>query len=112
MEDIVRYVEARAGEVFDRYLGPSISLFRARLTGEMIRTLLTIEEIAAIDLPPTPDVTTAEALDMALAQTPPLNAVADDAPLIGIIDSGVNDHPFLTDVIVGSIGVPARLRTY
>lgn len=111
IEDVIRYVEGRAGDVFDRYVGPSISMFRARLTGELIRILLTIEEIAAIDLPPIPDVTTAEALDMALAQTPQLNAVADDAPLIGIIDSGVNDHPFLTDVIAGRIGVPAGLGT-
>ncbi|MBW8857606.1 MAG: hypothetical protein JF604_25510, partial [Bradyrhizobium sp.] len=78
IEDVIRYVEARGGDVFDRYLGPSISMFRARLTGELLRTLLTVEEIAAIDLPPAPDVTTAEALDMVLADAPPLNAVADD----------------------------------
>lgn len=111
IEDVIRYVEARAGDVFDRYVGPSISMFRAQLTGELLRTLLTVEEIAAIDLPPAPDVTTAEALDMVLADAPPLNAVADDAPLIGIIDSGVNDHPFLADILVGSIGVPAELGT-
>ncbi len=46
IEDVIRYVEARAGEVLDRYVGPSISMFRARLTGELIRTLLTIEEVA------------------------------------------------------------------
>ncbi|AUD00073.1 hypothetical protein CWS35_37200 (plasmid) [Bradyrhizobium sp. SK17] len=86
-------------------------MFRARLTGELLRTLLTIEEIAAIDLPPAPDVTTAEALDMVLADAPPLNALGDDAPLIGIIDSGVNDHPFLADVIAGAIAVPADLGT-
>ena len=111
IEDVIRYVEARAAEVFDRYVGPSISMFRARLTGELIRTLLTIEEVATIDLPPAPDVTTAEALDMALPDVPPLNAIADDAPLIGIIDSGVNDHPFLADILVGAIGVPAELGT-
>ena len=111
IEEVIRYVEARAGEVLDRYIGPSISMFRARLTGELLRTLLTIEEIAAIDLPPAPDVTTAEALDMVLADAPPLNALGDDAPLIGIIDSGVNDHPFLADVIAGAIAVPADLGT-
>lgn len=111
VEDVIGYVEARAGEVFDRYVGPSISMFRARLTGELLRTLLTIEEVAAIDLPPAPDVATAEALDMTLPDAPPLNAVADDAPLIGIIDSGVNDHPFLADILAGSIGVPAELGT-
>lgn len=111
IEDVIRYVEARAGEVFDRYVGPSISMFRARLTGELIRTLLTIEEIAAIDLPPAPDVTTAEALEITLAEAPPLNALAADAPVIGVIDSGLNDHPFLADVITGVIGVPADLGT-
>ena len=108
---MIRYVEARAGDVFDRYVGPSISMFRARLTGELVRTLLTIEEIAAIDLPPAPDVTTAEALDLTLANAPPLNALGDDAPLIGVIDSGVNDHPFLANVIAGSIAVPENLGT-
>lgn len=111
IEDVIRYVEARAGEVLDRYVGPSISMFRARLTGDLMHTLLTIEEVAAIDLPPAPDVTTAEALDLTLADMPPLNALDDDAPLIGIIDSGVNDHPFLTDIIAGEIAVPADLGT-
>jgi len=111
VEDVIRYVEARGGEVLDRYIGPSISMFRARLTGELVRTLLTIEEVAAIDLPPAPDVTTAEALDLTLADAPPMNALGDDAPLIGIIDSGVNDHPFLADIIAGAIAVPADLGT-
>lgn len=111
IEEVIRYVEARAGEVLDRYIGPSISMFRARLTGELIRTLLTIEEVATIDLPPAPDVTTAEALDLTLADAPALNALAEDAPLIGIIDSGVNDHPFLADIVAGAIGIPADLGT-
>jgi Subtilase family len=54
---------------------------------------------------------TAEALDMTLADVPALNALAEDAPLIGIIDSGVNDHPFLADIVAGAIGVPADLGT-
>jgi hypothetical protein len=54
IENVIRYVEARAGEVLDRYVGPSISLIRARLTGALLRTLLTLEEVASIDLPPAP----------------------------------------------------------
>jgi hypothetical protein len=111
IEDVIRYVEARSGEVFDRYVGPSISMFRARLTGELVRTLLTIEEVATVDLPPAPDMTTAEAIDLTLADAPPLNALAEDSPFIGIIDSGVSDHPFLADIIAGAIGVPAHLGT-
>jgi hypothetical protein len=108
---IVSYIEARDGEVLDQYLGPSITMARARLSGELLKMLLTIEDIAGIDQPPQPDVTTAEAYDLVLDEVPPLNEVADDAPVIGIIDSGVNDHPFLANILIGAIGVPAALGT-
>ena len=108
---IVDYLEARGGEVLDQYVGPSITMIRARLTGALLQTTLTIEEVATVDVPPVPDVTTAEALDLTLANVPPLDEVAEDAPLIGVIDSGVNDHPFLADIIVGATGVPANLGT-
>ena len=64
LEDIVRYLEARGGEVFDQYIGPSITMLRARLNGDLVRTLLTIEEVALVDLPPAADVVTAEAMDL------------------------------------------------
>jgi hypothetical protein len=106
---IVAYIEARDGEVLDQYIGPSITMARVRLQGKLLQTLLTIEDIASIDQPPQPDVTTSEAYDLVLDDVPPLNSVADDAPVIGIIDSGLNDHPFLADILVGAIGVPATL---
>jgi hypothetical protein len=97
--------------VFDQYVGPSITMIRARLSGDLLQTMFTIEDVAAVDLPPVPDVTTAEALDLTLENTPRLNALADDAPPIGVIDSGLNDHPFLANIIAGAIGVPADLGT-
>lgn len=111
VEQIMAYVEARGGEVLDQYIGPSITMLRIRLPGALLQTLLTVEDIASIDRPPQPDVTMTEALDLALDQAPPLNAVPDDAPVIGVIDSGVNAHPFLQDILVGAIGVPATLGT-
>ncbi|TCM75979.1 S8 family peptidase [Rhizobium sp. BK068] len=111
LEEIVRYLEARAGEIFDRYVGPSITMLRARLTGELVRTLLTIEDVASVDLPPAPDLVTSEAMDMVLAEAPPLNAIDGDAPVIGIIDSGLNAHPFLEGIVAGSIAVPDNLGT-
>lgn len=109
--DIIKYLEARAAEVLEQYVGPSITMIRARLAGQLLQTMFTIEDVAAIDLPPVPDLTTAEALDLTLDSVPPLNALADDAPLIGIIDSGLNDHPFFVDIIAGAIGVPPDLGT-
>jgi hypothetical protein len=55
---IVAYIEARDGEVLDQYIGPSITMARVRLQGKLLLTLLTIEDIASIDQPPQPDVTT------------------------------------------------------
>jgi len=111
LNDISAYVEARGGEVLDRYVGPSITLVRLRCEGGVVQTLLTIEEIAELDLPSAPDLTTGPLLEMALGDLPPVGVVAPDAPLIGIIDSGVNDHPLIEDIIAGSIAVPDTLGT-
>ena len=111
LNDINAYVEARGGEVLDRYVGPSITLVRLRCDGGVVQTLLTIEEIAELDLPSVPDLSTGPLLEMALGDLPPAGAVAPDAPLIGIIDSGVNDHPLIEDIIAGAIAVPDALGT-
>lgn len=111
LEQIADYVDARGGEVLDRYVGPSITMLRARLSGAVVRTLLDLDAIATIDLPPEPDIATGEALDLTLDDLPELAPVAADAPVIGVIDSGVNAHPLLEDVLVGAIGVPAALGT-
>lgn len=109
LDQIADYIDARGGEVLDRYVGPSITMLRARLSGTVVRTLLDLDVIATIDLPPEPDVETSDALNLALADLPELAPVSDNAPVIGIIDSGLNAHPLLEDVLVGAIGIPAAL---
>ena len=109
LDQTADYIDARGGEVLDRYVGPSITMLRARLNGMVIRTLLSTEEVATIDLPPEPDVATGEALDLTLADLPDLAPVPENAPVIGLIDSGINAHPLLDGVLVGAIGVPAAL---
>jgi len=111
LEEIIAYVEAREGEILDQYVGPSITMIRVEAKGGLIRTLLTVEEIATIDRPPQPDLELAELLDMTLADVPPFELDGDDLPVIGVIDSGLNAHPLLDDIIVGSIGVPETLGT-
>lgn len=79
------------------------------LSGALLRMMLTLEDIASIDQPSQTDMRTAEAYALALDDVPALNSIAEDAPVIGIIDSGINDHPFLADILVGAIGVPETL---
>ncbi|WP_259665741.1 S8 family peptidase [Rhizobium binae] len=111
IDDIVRYAEARDAEEIDRHIGPSLTLVRLRCDGALVRTLLTIEEIAELDFPPEPDLVTAERIDFAIEDLPAIEPLGDDAPLIGIIDSGINDHPLIEDIIVGAIAVPDTLGT-
>jgi subtilase family protein len=109
LEQIGIYIKAHKGEVLDQYVGPSITMARVRVQGTILQTLLTVEDIATIDLPAQADVTPSEAYDLVLDELPPLNAVDDDMPVIGIVDSGINEHPLIADIIVGGIGVPASL---
>lgn len=109
LDQIADYIEARGGEIFDRYVGPSITMLRARLDGAVVRLLLDLGPVARLDLPPEPDVETGEALDLTLADLPALEPIPDDAPVIGLIDSGLNAHPLLEGAVAGAIGVPAAL---
>lgn len=111
LDDIVRYAEALGAEELDRHIGPNITLERLRCDGRVASALLAIEEIAEIDFPPQPEIGAGDRENPALADLPEIAAVDEEAPLIGIIDSGVNDHPMLENVIVGSIAVPAALGT-
>jgi subtilisin family serine protease len=111
IDDIVSYAEALGAEEMDRHIGPSITMVRLRCDGRVVQTLLAIEELSEIDLPPQPDLEAGVQNDLALGDLPDLDEVVDDAPLIGIIDSGVNDHPLLEDIIAGSIAIPPTLGT-
>jgi hypothetical protein len=111
LDQLADFIGTGGGEVFDRYVGPSITMLRARLTGTIVRALLDVEEVATLDLPPEPDVVTGEAMDLVLDELPPLSVASDDLPVIGVIDSGVNEHPLIADVLVGTIGIPAHLGT-
>lgn len=104
-------VLAEGGDVLDEYNGPSISASRIRVEGTLVQVLLSIEDVAVIDLPPEPDLTTATILKTELPDLPPLNLVGEDTPIIGIIDSGVNNHPLLEGVVVEAIAEPAHLGT-
>lgn len=111
LDDIVAYAEALGAEELDRHIGPNITMVRLRAVGRVVQPLLAIEEIAEIDLPPEPDLVGGDLEDLPLGDLPGIEGLAEDAPLIGIIDSGVNDHPLIEDIIAGAIGVPPVLGT-
>lgn len=101
VEEIERFLFAQGGAVYDTYIGPSITVMRVEAAGRALRPLLGVPEVALIDLPPEPDLEAQPIMDVHAGTAPTILAPADNAPVIGVLDSGVNDHPMLDGLIVG-----------
>ena len=99
--EIEQFLVAQGGAVYDTYIGPSITVMRVEATGRGLRPLLGVPEIAIIDLPPEPDLVAQPMVALDAGRVPPVLDPADGAPIIGILDSGVNDHPLLNGLVVG-----------
>ncbi len=107
--EIEGFIANRAGDVHDLYIGPSITLLRATASGQTLRPLLSVPEIAYIDLPPVPDLVAQDLVRMELPAAPPIQPADADAPVIGVLDSGLNEHPFLAQSIAGFTAFPPAL---
>lgn len=110
-DEISAFIEERNGEVFDIYVGPSLTILRAQAPGPALRPVLSVPEVAIVDHPPEPDLAAQPIVDMALGDLPPVSPVPPDAPIVAILDSGINAHPLLDDVLVASEAFPPELRT-
>ncbi|MDQ2081718.1 S8 family peptidase [Xanthobacteraceae bacterium Astr-EGSB] len=111
VQNVVAYIGAAGGEILSRYVGTAgLIILRARMRGALLRDALALPVVARVDLPPVPDLGERDPPFITLDDMP-APAPAWDAPLIGIIDSGSTDHPFLAPSLVESIGVPATLGT-
>ncbi len=98
--DIERFLTEQDGAVYDTYIGPSLTVMRVDASGRSLRPLLNVPEIASLDLPPEPDLETHPMVDIDLGTAPPVIGPPVDAPVIGVLDSGINDHPMLEGLIV------------
>lgn len=102
---------AKDSEIVDRYLGSSLLLLRVRGTGALFQGLLQIPEIAEIDLPPVIDVEAEGFLDFDISDIQLDISEAENHPIIGIVDSGIVDHPILQNVTLAAHGFPKTLQT-
>lgn len=109
--EIEAFITAENGEVYDIYIGPSITLLRVSALGRVLRPLMSVPEVAYIDLPPVPDLEAADLVLMELPNAPEIQPADAEAPVIGVLDSGLNEHPFLDGSIAGLTAFPASLGT-
>lgn len=110
-EEIERFLLDQRGEVFDVYTGPSITLMRVRAAGRTLRPLLSVPEVAFIDLPPEPDLTASDFVRLDHDGFPDVAPPIEHAPVIGILDSGLNEHPLLNGAVVARTAFPDELGT-
>jgi subtilisin family serine protease len=112
VENVITHIEGKGGEILSRYTGDAgLIVVRARLRGPLLREVLTLPLIARVDRPPIPDLGERDPPVVTLADAPEPIHPGDDAPLIGIIDSGSTEHPLLAPSLEESIGVPESLGT-
>lgn len=100
----------RGGEITDHYIGQTFTVLRVEGTGVAIRWLLGLPSVCIADLPPTVDIEIGRLLDSTIDNIGIIEAPDAEAPLIGVLDSGINNaHPLLASVVIGRIAVPASL---
>lgn len=96
--DVERAILEAEGLVVDQYVDHprGIVLLRVRARPEIIREIALIDEIASIDVVPQAPPVLASALEATLDEVPEADAPSEDAPLVAVVDSGINaSHPLL-----------------
>ena len=102
-------LKKKGGAILNTYIGKNLLLCRVEARGDAIREVLTLPEVATIELPPQPDLQFDDigsvTVEEVIAGSPP----HAEAVAIGVIDSGVNfGHPLLAYAMRGSmVGTPA-----
>ena len=106
------FIISDAGRVTDTYVGPSLVLARVKAEGKTVRTLLTLDSVASIDLPPRVSIRVSQQLDTGLQDLGPVPTPPPEAQGVCIIDSGVTaGHPLLAPAMGEATAVPPRLGT-
>jgi len=103
-------LQAQGGELVNEYRGSAMTLLRVRAAGAAIRALLDLAEVFVIDRPPQPDTPLFDVSSFDVENLGPIAAPHADAPVIGVIDSGITAaHPLASGALKGAFGAPAAL---
>lgn len=104
------YVATQGGRVTDDYVGSSLVLIRLKASGRVIKTLLELDAISTIDLPPRVSLKVSQQLDVSLQDLQPVPPPPNNAGGICILDSGITSgHPLLAPAIGEATAVPVLL---
>ncbi|MBN9597112.1 MAG: S8 family peptidase [Afipia sp.] len=109
VQKIVDHVERAGSEILSRYIGEAgLIVLRANTRGAVLRDILRLPVVARVDFPPIPDLGERDPPVVTLRDQEP-QAPPADAPIIGVIDSGSTEHPFLVPSLIESLAIPESL---
>lgn len=110
IKEIRSFITENQGRVTDDYLGSSLCVLRANVTGKLLNELLELDMIRVIDLPPQPTFIPRDYTGFSIESLPDIQQPSPDSPSICIIDSGImQGHPLLGPAIGDSACFPAEL---
>ncbi|HEV2325232.1 MAG TPA: S8 family peptidase [Terracidiphilus sp.] len=105
-----RRIAELGGEISDRYIGHSFTALRVVGSGRVVRWILTLPVLRLIDFPPAVDAEIGRILEMGIDDLGVVEPPDEGAPLVGVLDTGVNSaHPLLVNVVADRVAVPQSL---
>ncbi|MBY0163526.1 S8 family peptidase [Cytobacillus firmus] len=104
------YINENEGKVTDDYLGSSVCVLRANVTGKLLNELLELDMVRTVDLPPQPTFLPRDYSSVSIESLQEVQPPSPDSPSICIIDSGVmQGHPLLGPALGDSACFPTEL---
>ena len=109
MSEAAGRAEQLGGELLDEYVNSRAGIALARLRGDgaVIRALAELDQVAAMDVVPRPVLGRGELADLQdIEQYEDVQEPPRDAPVVGLIDSGLlSGHPLLEAAVVEAVAL-------
>lgn len=110
IDEIKKFISENKGKVTDDYIGNSIIVLRASVSGHLLKKLLNINYIREVDFPAQPSFNPFELAPLTIDSFPPALSPPSDSPGVCIIDSGIMPgHPLLAPAIGEAVSFPPEL---
>lgn len=107
VDQLRAFIEREGGRISDEYIGESMVLLRVQAAGPLIKTILEIDYIATVDLPPKPSLGVSELLQVGIEDLNDVPAPENGAPGVAVLDSGLSTgHPLLAPAVGEATTVP------
>ena len=103
LADVTTATESLGGRIADRMVNDvaGLLLARAYLNSDRVEDLAQLDTIARVDVLPFPNLSVPQLYGSSVDDLPSVGAPSRDAPIVGIVDSGVaSAHPLLASAVL------------